>query len=1612
MKRGAAWLVGLAAAIAWLAAMTIYLSQQEQPTGWLRGRAVAEESGQALPGIEIRLHRAGATVSGEGDFPLVTRANGSFHSKRIPAGLYQLQATSRAHQLRATNLMIEEGKVQEVNLELAPVAPFFDLRVPQHVFTPDEVPQVIGHGFLPGDSIDFTFYRVDPNALLVKKRGGLGRLLYSEQPPRHLVLEGNPALSPLGRILPPITRRDVEGVFRQRFDLPLRDPGIYLVVAKADSIQRLGWVMVTRLALITKQWGDQALAYVTDLKTGAPVAGANVQFSAEGGETVSGVTDAQGIFQARVPHKQPQFDLLARAERQGSQAFLTSWVYTGGEAGQERVYAYTDRPVYRPGHSVHFKGIARRFAGAGYAVLSGEPVEVKVRDPRDTLVYQAKLVTNQFGSYHGQLGLNDEAPTGYYRLVSTLDGREHESGFRVAEYRKPEYSIEVTTGKKRYTRGERIRAQVSAQYYFGAPVAGAKVAYVVRRSPYFFYPAPEEEAPYEEGGEFEGYAYGEVIEQGEAETDADGVARFSIATKAPFSAWKKPPEEEATDHKYDIEVTVTDPSRKEVTELGSTLVTQGEFKVLLTPVRWVTAPGQAAQVEVETRDYDGRPVPGVTVSVGASREVWRGRESSLGPETRGEVTTDANGKARFQFTPQTAGNYRVRARATDRRGNEIRETAYLWVTEEDYADLGVPYPELEIIADKKVYRQGHTATLLINSQRKGATALVTIEGPRLYERRLVELKGKSTRIEFAVRPEYAPNFFVCVAFVRDKKFMREEKRLQVSVEARRLQIEVRADQRRYAPGEQATYQLRTADWRGKPVSAELSVGVVDESIYAVAPESAPPMLGFFYPPRENAVSTAYSFPHIYLDADKSPVGIKVRKRFPDTAYWNPTVLTDAQGRATITFAMPDNLTTWRATVRGATLDTAVGEATKKVRTAKDLLVRLEAPRFMVQRDRLTLSALVHNYTRSEQSLRVWIHAPGLRFDQGATAPPEGLVLGPNQVRRLDWQVEVPSPSRREITVYVKAQSGLSDAMALTVPALPHGRERIEWRSGAVQAQASERLSVRRDAVAGASELRVRLAPSIASVMFGALGYLAHYPYGCTEQTMSAFLPDVVVARALRELGLSDPRLEKQLPDMVQTGLDRLYGYQHDDGGWGWWRYDQSDPWMTAYVVFGLITAKRSGFAVNDNALNRGVECLLRQVRAQPAPGQGGYISATPAQRHLLLAQAQPAPGQWGYLAPDRLYPLYVLSLATLRSSSLRSTSAARDGLVQEQVMQFYRGLDSLDPYNLALLATTLLELGRTTEAGVAAERLWQRGQETQALAWWKGRPGWGRGGDTETTGLALKALLAVNPNDRRLFKVVRWLVLNREGDGWVSTRDTAFILFALTDFLKHSQELTPDYEARLSLNGKTLLERRFTRVDLFAPEVEVKAGGRSLVRGDNLLDITKNGAGNLYYTLILRQFVGQGDLPEIITGAGITIARSYYRMVSARDPRTGVITTSPSPHAVADFRSGESILVRLKIASANQCEYVVVEDPLPAGCEVTERGELEPWEWDRWWSDLTVRDEKVAIFARRLPAGVSTIEYYLRPQIPGDYHVMPTQVYAMYNPDLRGSGAEARVRLR
>ena len=161
-------------------------------------------------------------------------------------------------------------------------------------------------------------------------------------------------------------------------------------------------------------------------------------------------------------------------------------------------------------------------------------------------------------------------------------------------------------------------------------------------------------------------------------------------------------------------------------------------------------------------------------------------------------------------------------------------------------------------------------------------------------------------------------------------------------------------------------------------------------------------------------------------------------------------------------------------------------------------------------------------------------------------------------------------------------------MELTLPVIPYGVKMDVPRSGSLEANGDTTQSIDFPSQSEASgrSLQVDLSPSAAGAIFGALEYLTSYPYGCTEQTMSSFLPDVIVADAIKQLGLKPSMSQEELKKKIDAGTKRLYDYQHDDGGWGWWETDDSHVFMSAYVLAGLSQAKRIGYDVDQERLTK------------------------------------------------------------------------------------------------------------------------------------------------------------------------------------------------------------------------------------------------------------------------------------------------------------------------------------------------------------------------------------------------------------------------------------------
>ena len=1432
----------------------------------------------------------------------------------------------------------------------------------ERVWAPSEHPSVIVRG-RSATRIDFTVWRFNP-ITQYQARGSL-----------HSAAE---ALPQGGAVL---VKRLTEyprpkkrgGDYTLRVPVPADRVAGYVVKAR-DSHGRedTTWILVTDLGLVTKQAQDKLLVYAHTFGKDAPCAGAKVAVYSEGKEVGSGTTGGDGLWVLNAPGLAKGLSVVGTAGESFAQ--VTSSYYW--EDSRYKAYIYTDRPVYRPGQRVFFKGILRDEDGGDYKVLAGEPVRVEVRDARDACIYKTEATTNSFGSFTGDLVLGDEPALGVCRVLATVRGSTHSGAFKVAEYRKPEYQVQVEVPKTTYVAGDEVPVSVKAAYYFGAPVPGAKVKYAAYSQPHYFsYYSFEDLGYYPVGDEDFGY-YGELVASGEGVTDSSGRMSFAIKTQ-----------KADTTRKMFIEAVVTDESRREVTGRTSVIVARGLFDVSVQPAAYVVEPGKPATVRVKAETIEGKPLA-VRLEWQAVRRTWENKKARRWKEASGALRTAADGTGSFEFTPREEGSYVVEVAGTDERGNRIVSEAYLWVTSGASRWASYGGTEIEIVADKDVYEIGDTAKILVNTTLDDAWAVVTVEGRDLASHGVVHIMGHTRLFEVPITREHLPNAFFTVTIVRGKRLFSREKTIYVSTKDNYLNVAIIPNKETYGPGDKATYVVKTTDAAGRPVQSEVSLGVVDASIYAIQPEMAPDIKKAFYGSIWNRVVTSYSFPEWYYGgADKVGGSADVRRKFEDTAFWNPTIVTDRNGTGKIEFVMPDNLTTWRATARAHTLKTQVGSATRDVVTTKDLVVRLATPRLFTLGDRTAVSTIVHNYTGRKIKAKITLKAEGVTLKDAGEREVE---LGPMGQASLDWKVECGEVGVARFAASAQADVGRArDALEMGVPVLPFGRRHERHEAGEVGGDAASgagagkalvRFDVPEDALPGTVDVKVRLAPSVAAAALGALEYLASFPYGCVEQTMNSFLPDVVVAWTLKDLGVeAPPEVEQDLPRMVSAGLARLYRYQHYDGGWGWWEYDQTDPRMTAYVVYGLDLARKAGFEVDGQVLARGKRALV-ELAGRPRD------------------------------VDDLVYKLYVMSEVGERSL------ARLDEMVARRL--------ELSEYSLALLVLTLDNVGRADDAREVLQDLLASARGDDMLTYWDAPEGERYWADNrvETTAYALMAMLAVDPGNEKVPGAVRWLADARQGKAWFSTKDTAVAVFALAEYLKLRDEVAPNYTATVSINGKDVKKVHFTRKDVFGKEIEVSIDARDLARGQNEITIAKDGGkGRLYYTFSCEYYTAADSVaPE---GQGLAVTRGYYRRAPApaaagRERREDGKTRGgeEKPEYVYEpvtgaVKPGEEIYVRINIKADSPYTYMIIEDPLPSGFETSDEP-IDVYSWHFSYGRKEVRDEKVAFFSGYLKEGEDEIVYPIRAERPGDYRVMPTRVWGMYSPDVFGQSASSEISCR
>jgi alpha-2-macroglobulin len=732
--------------------------------------------------------------------------------------------------------------------------------------------------------------------------------------------------------------------------------------------------------------------------------------------------------------------------------------------------------------------------------------------------------------------------------------------------------------------------------------------------------------------------------------------------------------------------------------------------------------------------------------------------------------------------------------------------------------------------------------------------------------------------------------------------------------------------------------------------------------------------------------------------DKGYVSADVRTNFVDALIWKAHVVTDENGKAKVEFKIPDNLTTWRTTVRGITKQTEVGQNINKFISRKDLLVRMETPRFFRQDDEVIISTIVHNYLSSKKKTKIEFTADNLKVISSKINSKEydnskftikkyyEVEIPANSELRIDWKCKVDYPTG-EATLKASALTNEeSDAMEVKVPILPNGVKIIE---PIVKNYSDDNFNETFDfSFPGDFDLRsaslsFTVSPSIASTILKSIDDLAGYPYGCVEQTMSRFLPTIIVANTFKEINapLKSQTIE-ELPKYVEAGLKRLYDFQHSDGGWGWWTNDQTHPYMTAYVIYGMSLAKEAGYSINENVFYSGLNNLNNQI-----------VNAKSDVDETTLA-----------------YMIYALSTA------YKNQSYDKENYLEIINILLRKKLES---YPLSLIAISLMNMNEKSKAEDIADKILKQVDEEKSFAFWGGQEWHYRwqNDNVQGTAFAVKALLNIKGNSPLIEKAVRWMLMKKQGYSWRSTQETAVVLFALTDYLKITKELDPNYSLRVFVNDEEVFSERFGKADVFADSKTIKISDdakKLLRKGRNKIRIQKTGNGTLYFSGISEYFTT--DLASVKNDNGFKIKREYYVLETGEKDGRIIYYKKKFDGTVT---SGQDIFVKTFVESkSDNLDYFILEDMLPSGFEVVKDmdkyfidGENNysgyydyyydymPWRWH--YADREYRDEKVAFFVTNCQKKME-FSYIIKAQIPGEYKIMPAQGYLMYYPELNG----------
>jgi uncharacterized protein YfaS (alpha-2-macroglobulin family) len=1509
-------------------------------------------------------------------------------------------------------------------------------------------------------------------------------------------------------------------------------------------------MIVSKTALTIKKSDSQIFSWVVNQSKSNVVPNMKIQLTDSSGNILSeGVSNKEGVFMKDVDlfnkdnlfvfgQKDTDVVVAASAWSQGINNYdfglpnhYNANEYKDYDTKQDyKLFLTVDRPIYRPGQIVYFKGVIKKDNDGAYENLQpGEKVKVNITDSQNRSIYSQDLPVTTFGSFSGNFILSKDANLGFYQVRSEFSKNFISQQFQVEEYKKQDLAVTVKLSKEAYSQGDNSEIAINASYYFGAPVRNAPVTWVLQTQDYSF--RWDKDWRFEFGDPesywsrpqwyYSGSSYfsGKKVTEGAGQTNAKGDLEFDI----PLDISKQ-----KTSQKMIVEATVNDVSNQSIAASQEFIVHKGGWYAGLRPVSYVNQYKKEAKIEVVAVDLKGDEISNAPVTIEFYKRTWetiREKNSDDGlfyytSKPRDSlvdstvVTTDSLGKAIASFIPMEGGTYKVVGRITDKKGNQNISGSFLWVSGYGFSTARENNDRIILVTDKRDYLVGEDMSVFVATPfgSDSAKTLLTVERGSVLDYKVVDTNESSNNFTLSIPPRYTPNAFIGAVLVRGGNEVKKPaefkigySEIKVTDKKQQIDVQITTDKKKYKPKEKLKATIETKNLLGNPISAELSLGLVDKAVWDLSNVDLPDIYKTFYQPRNLEVSTYQlltisidrinantnlgskggsgggcflgdtpilmsgglyknikdiqigdivltkesdmssnlveakvinTFKHENVDQyiiingtlrvtpvhkmyvnnnwitageieigdfllDKNNLPIKVfsiervygnfvvynleidkyrtyiagdiyvhnqkggndtsRSNFPDTAYWNPTLKTNNDGKATVEIPLPDSLTTWRLAAIANSKEAAFGSKVSEVVVGRDVLIRPLLPRFLSAGDEAKLGAIVVNASGQEQTLIAKIESDELQISE---AKSKEIVLADGAQAKVTWTTVTKNIPSAKIKLIVEgADKTAQDAAEITLPVNSYSVPMVTATSGLVNDTATEKIFLPKQIQRTKGSANLIFSPSLGGDSISALPYLFDYPYYSTEQITSKFLSAVFVNRILQSAKIekSGSIEAKQLENVINDSIQRLNNQQQSDGGWGWWIESESNPFLTAYAYLALSEAKIDNFTVADQTLQRAQDYLENQLAFR-----GKELS--------LETQS------------------YILYALKGRSSNLSAYAS-----------NFFDRRFELSLKGRAYLTIAMNELGMDNQAKKVYSEIISLAKKTATTTHWE-EPTKNyifMGSNTTTTASVLEAISKFDKNSPLISEVTRHLMNIRRDGHWSTTFDTASAIRAISfQLLKDSdQKVNQDY--RLELNGKIIKEGKITKDDLFKLQEYIISISNFKIGDENNLRITKSGEGNLYYSLNLKYYLPFSETKPL--EQGMVVVREFV------DSKGNILPNNT-------INENSEVNVRLLVVAPEERHFVVIEDILPAGLESVNEalknvsvlnkerpGLKEQGNQFLYFEHKEYRDDRTTLFSNYLPAGVYEISYRVRATTPGKYHYPPARAYQMYAPDVSGN---------